>query len=216
MCGRGGHLFQPHRQHPVYAVTPASIQATRGQVPVPRVGLGPERIIIDGILPLPTTTWAASSLGPTAYYMLQPGASPVAISAIVPSPLSSRTPLGQHPAFPATFVCSRCASVEEFDGMTSEQVVIMAKNCDSGDYKMKTCSVQVSQDMERFWEIGYVSEGWQIPEHAYGAPLAQIRIVVACAKHVPAVHGQPRALVLLQARLRVYRGVLGPCPQTAL
>lgn len=101
--------------------------------------------------------------------------------------------------------------------MTSDQVVIMDKNCDSGDYKMeKTCSVQVIWDMKRFWEVGCVSGRWQIPEHAYNAPLAQIRIVVACAKHVPAVHGQPRALVLLQARLRVYRGVLGPCPQTAL
>ena len=59
---------------------------------------------------------------------------------------ASRTASG----FPCCLRVLRCANVEEFDGKTSEQVVIMAKNCDSGDY-MKTCSVQVIWDMERFW-----------------------------------------------------------------
>ena len=40
-------------------------------------------------------------------------------------------------------------------------MVIIAKNYDScfEDYKIEqTCNVQVSQDIERFWELGYVSE----------------------------------------------------------
>ena len=157
-CVGGVGIYSNHAgNRPVHAVTPASIRATRSQVPVPRVGLGQERAIIDGILPPANHDVGRIIFGSDGIpYVTTGGVGSGHLGhrpATTPQQDASRTASG----FPCCLRVLRRASVEEFDGKDSEQAVIMAKNCDSGDYNMKTCSVQVSQDMERFWEMGYVS-----------------------------------------------------------
>lgn len=81
----------------------------------------------------------------------------VIVSSLPSQQDASRTVSG----FPYCLRVLQCANVEEFDGIPFDQVVIIAKNYDAcfEDYKIEqTCNVQVSQDIERFWELGYVSE----------------------------------------------------------
>ena len=62
--------------------------------------------------------------------------------------------------FPYCLRVLQCANVAEFDGIPFDQMIIIAKNYDAcfEDYKIEqTCNVQVSQDIERYHELGYVS-----------------------------------------------------------
>lgn len=65
------------------------------------------------------------------------------------------------PAFPQCLRTLQCANVEEFDGIPFQEMVTISRNYDRcfEDYKIEqTCKVQVSQDIERYWELGYVAE----------------------------------------------------------
>ena len=62
--------------------------------------------------------------------------------------------------FPYCLRVLQCANVPEFAGIPFDQMIIIAKNYDAcfEDYKIEqTCNVQVSQDIERFHELGYVT-----------------------------------------------------------
>ena len=81
----------------------------------------------------------------------------VIVSSLPPQQDTARVVSG----FPYCLRVLQCANIAEFEGIPFEQMVIIAKNYDScfEDYKIEqTCNVQVSQDIERFWELGYVSE----------------------------------------------------------
>lgn len=63
--------------------------------------------------------------------------------------------------FPYCLRVLQCSNVEEFDGIPFDQVVIISKNYNAcfDDFKLEqTCNVQVNQDIERYWELGYVTE----------------------------------------------------------
>ena len=63
--------------------------------------------------------------------------------------------------FPYCLRVLQCANVPEFQDIPFEQMIIIAKNYDScfEDFKIEqTCNVQVSQDIERFHELGHVTE----------------------------------------------------------
>ena len=63
-------------------------------------------------------------------------------------------------AFPYCLRTLQCASVPEFDQIPYEQLIIISKNYNKcfEDFKIEqTCNVQVSQDIERFHEMGFVT-----------------------------------------------------------
>ncbi len=63
--------------------------------------------------------------------------------------------------FPYCLRVLQCANIPEFQGIPFDQLNIIAKNYNScfEDYKLEqTCNVQVYQDIERFHELGYVTE----------------------------------------------------------
>ena len=62
--------------------------------------------------------------------------------------------------FPYCLRTLQCANVPEFDQIPFDQLIIIAKNYDRcfEDFKIEqTCNVQVSQDIERFHELGHVT-----------------------------------------------------------
>ena len=66
----------------------------------------------------------------------------------------------QQSDFPHCLRTLQCANVPEFDQIPYEQLLIIAKNYNRcfEDFKIEqTCTVQVSQDIERFHEMGFVT-----------------------------------------------------------
>ncbi|MXY38113.1 MAG: hypothetical protein F4Y51_04395 [Cenarchaeum sp. SB0664_bin_35] len=62
--------------------------------------------------------------------------------------------------FPYCLRTLQCANVPEFDQIPYEQLIIISKNYNKcfEDFKIEqTCNVQVSQDIERFHEMGFVT-----------------------------------------------------------
>ena len=63
--------------------------------------------------------------------------------------------------FPNCLRVLQCEGVNEFEGIPFEQLEIIADNYEKcfDDFKLEiTCQVQVKQDIERFYEKGYVTE----------------------------------------------------------
>lgn len=63
--------------------------------------------------------------------------------------------------FPYCLRVLQCSNIAEFEGIPFEEILVIAKNYDAcfEDYKIEqTCNVQVSQDIERYHELGYVAE----------------------------------------------------------
>ncbi len=66
----------------------------------------------------------------------------------------------QQGGFPYCLRTLQCANVPEFDQIPYEQLLIISKNYNQcfEDFKIEqTCIVQVSQDIERFHEMGFVT-----------------------------------------------------------
>ncbi|MYB29582.1 MAG: hypothetical protein F4Y18_00885 [Cenarchaeum sp. SB0663_bin_5] len=66
----------------------------------------------------------------------------------------------QQGGFPHCLRTLQCANVPEFDQIPYEQLLIISKNYNRcfEDFKIEqTCIVQVSQDIERFHEMGFVT-----------------------------------------------------------
>ena len=73
-----------------------------------------------------------------------------------PAPAETRPSSG----FPHCLRFLQCSNLPEFEGIPYEQMLIIAKNYDAcfEDHKIEqTCNVQVSQDIERFHEMGFVT-----------------------------------------------------------
>lgn len=73
-----------------------------------------------------------------------------------PAPAETRPSSG----FPYCLRLLQCGNLPEFEGIPYEQMVIIAKNYEAcfEDHKIEqTCNVQVSQDIERFRELGFVT-----------------------------------------------------------
>lgn len=80
--------------------------------------------------------------------------------AMIQSFENQRTVEAPTTGFPYCLRILQCSNVEEFKDIPFDQLEIIAENYEAcfDDFKLEqTCNIQVRQDIERFYEKGYVT-----------------------------------------------------------